>query len=165
MKQVRRFIIGLCVMFYISLLLFILGITASDSIKYLLIFLGLIFFIVIYFLVLKKIKLNKEGKQKITAEQRKDILRKINKLKKIVSFFTFLFMIICILLGLSNDGEFVIKYLYPFFKKRVSSNEVFNWILRISPLCFITAIYNTYEAIIQISIEKFGLTSVNSEES
>ena len=66
-------------------------------------------------------------------------------------------MIIFIFIGLSNDGEFFMKNFLPFLKKRVSENEVFNWIIILSPLCFITSLYNIYFSIIQILIEKYDL--------
>ena len=62
----------------------------------------------------------------------------VNRVKKIVSFFVYAVMIICIFLGLSNDGEFHVKYIFPFFKKRFSNNEIFNCIIILSTLCYIS---------------------------
>ena len=87
----------------------------------------------------------------------------MNRVKKIVSFFVYAVMIICIFLGLSNDGEFHVKYIFPFFKKRFSNNEIFNWIIILSPLCYISSIYNFYISILQIIIEKYDLNDKSEE--
>ena len=89
----------------------------------------------------------------------------MNRIKKIVNLFIYSFIIICFICGLSNDGEFIVKNIYPFFKKSVSKNELFNWIIILSPLFYINAFYSIYNAIIQIISEKYDLSdNTQSEE-
>ena len=156
MKHVQRALISLCVIIYISFLLFLFGINVTDYIKYLFMLIGATIVCVIYFLIIKKINWNALIKKKFIAEKNK-LENRINRVKKIFSFLVYSFMIIFIFLGLSNDGEFFMKNFLPFLKKRVSENEVFNWIIILSPLCFITSLYNIYFSIIQILIEKYDL--------
>lgn len=156
MKQIQHAVISLCVMIYISFLLFIFGINTTNSFKYLFMLMGALIISVSYFFVIKKVNWNIIKKE--ITEEKKEILRnKMKRIKKIVSFFVYTFMIICIFLGLSNDGEFHVKYIFPFFKKRFSDNEIFNWIIILSPLCYIASIYNFYISILQIIIEKYDL--------
>lgn len=156
MKHVQRALISLCVIIYISFLLFLFGINVTDYIKYLFMLIGATIVCVIYFLIIKKINWNALIKKKFIAEKNK-LENRINRVKKIFSFLVYSFMIIFIFIGLSNDGEFFMKNFLPFLKKRVSENEVFNWIIILSPLCFITLLYNIYFSIIQILIEKYDL--------
>ena len=156
MKHVQRALISLCVIIYISFLLFLFGINVTDYIKYLFMLIGATIVCVIYFLIIKKINWNALIKKKFIAEKNK-LENIIKRVKKIFSFLVYSFMIIFILIGLSNDGEFFMKNFLPFLKKRVSENEVFNWIIILSPLCFITSLYNIYFSIIQILIEKYDL--------
>ena len=62
--------------------------------------------------IIKKIKWNSETRQIVTVEKKEKMRKKINIIKKIVEFFVYLFMIICLLLGVSNDGEFIVNYIY-----------------------------------------------------
>ncbi|MGN0750196.1 MAG: hypothetical protein ACI4LS_06885 [Treponema sp.] len=139
MKHVQRALISLCVIIYISFLLFLFGINVTDYIKYLFMLIGATIVCVIYFLIIKKINWNALIKKKFIAEKNK-LENRINRVKKIFSFLVYSFMIIFIFIGLSNDGEFFMKNFLPFLKKRVSENEVFNWIIILSPLCFITSL-------------------------
>ena len=122
MKHVQRALISLCVIIYISFLLFLFGINVTDYIKYLFMLIGATIVCVIYFLIIKKINWNALIKKKFIAEKNK-LENRINRVKKIFSFLVYSFMIIFIFIGLSNDGEFFMKNFLPFLKKRVSENE------------------------------------------
>ena len=164
MKNVRKLVINFFVIIYISFVLLIFCITATDFLKYFLMLLGAAIFIPVYFLIIKNIRWNNKIKQGITDEDKEKIRKKMNKIKKTVNLLVYSFIIICFLYGLSNDGEFIVKNIYPFFKKSVSKNELFNWIIILSPLFYINAFYNIYNAIIQIIIEKYDLSDKTRDE-
>lgn len=158
MKHVNQLVISLCVMVYISFILFIFSITVKDLLKYILMFLGATILIFVCFFIMKNIKWNNKINQEITEEKKEKIKKRMTKVKKIVSFCVYSFLILFLLLGISNDGEFIVKNIYTFFKKRVSDNEIFNWIIIASPLCCLIALQNIYDAIIKIITEKYGLS-------
>ena len=164
MKHVKRLLISFMLMFYVSFLLVLFGITLPDSLKYLFMMMCTVLFIFLYFFIIKKIKWNSETRQIVTVEKKEKMRKKINIIKKIVEFFVYLFMIICLLLGVSNDGEFIVNNIYPFFQKMVTNNEIFNWIIIISPLCYIVTLYNIYDTIIKIITEKYGLSNKTEDD-
>lgn len=163
MKNVRRLVSNLFVIIYISFVLLIIGIVTTDFFKYLLMFLGAAIVIPIYFLIIKNINWDNKIKQGITENDKEKIRKKMNMTKRIVNLFVYSFIIICFICGISNDGEFIVKKIYPFFKKRISKNELLNWIIILSPLFYINAFYNIYNAIIQIIIEKYDLFDMKME--
>ena len=105
----------------------------------------------------KKIRGCNSSQQNISEERKIKIKNKLNQIKKIISFLTYLFMIIFLFAGLVNNGDFYVKHIYPFFQNRFSNNKIFNWIIIVSPLCLIIAIYNLYHEIIKIIDEKYNL--------
>ena len=98
MKHVQRALISLCVIIYISFLLFLFGINVTDYIKYLFMLIGATIVCVIYFLIIKKINWNALIKKKFIAEKNK-LENRINRVKKIFSFLVYSFMIIFIFIG------------------------------------------------------------------
>lgn len=165
MKNVRRLVSNFLIIIYISFVLLIIGITTTDFFKYLLMLLGVAIVIPVYYLIIKNINWDNKIKQGIAEDNKEKIRKKMNRIKKIVKLFIYSFIIICFICGLSNDGEFIVKNIYPFFKKGVSKNELFNWIIILSPLFYINAFYSIYNAIIQIISEKYDLSdNTQSEE-
>lgn len=159
----KRVIISLFTMAYISFLLFVFGIKTTNFIKWLLIAIGAVSVIVAYVLVIKKFTHYNKPKEEISEERKKVIMGKINRIKKIISFLFYSCMVILIILGLSNDGEFIVKNFYPFFQKRVSDNDIFNWIIILSPLCYIASIYNIYYGILKMVTDKYDLSEKTKE--
>lgn len=155
MKHEKHVIISFCFIVYFSVLLFILGINMSDFFKWLLIFIDTVIVLLIYYFVIKKISGCNSSQQNISEERK--IKNKLNQIKKIISFLTYSFMIIFLFAGLVNNGDFYVKHIYPFFQNRFSNNKIFNWIIIVSPLCLIIAIYNLYHEIIKIIDEKYNL--------
>lgn len=157
MKHEKHVMISFCLIVYFSVLLFILGINMSDFFKWLLIFIDTVIVLLIYYSVIKKIRGCNSSQQNISEERKIKIKNKLNKIKKIISFLTYSFMIIFLFAGLVNNGDFYVKHIYPFFQNRFSNNKIFNWIIIVSPLCLIIAIYNLYHEIIKIIDEKYNL--------
>jgi len=165
MKNVRKLVSNFFVIIYISFVLLIISISTTDFFKYLLMLLGAAIVIPVYFLIIKNINWDNKIKQGIAEDDKEKIRKKMSRIKKCVNLFVYSFIIICFICGLSNDGEFVVKNIYPFFKKSVSKNELFNWIIILSPLLYINAFYSIYNAIIQIITEKYDLSdNIQSEE-
>ena len=129
----------------------------SDFFKWLLIFIDTVLALLIYYFLNKKIRGYNSSQQNISEERKIKIKNKLNKIKKIISFLTYLFMIIFLFAGLVNNGDFYVKHIYPFFQNRFSNNKIFNWIIIVSPLCLIIAIYNLYHEIIKNIDEKYNL--------
>lgn len=157
MKHEKHVMISFCLIVYFSVLLFILGINMSDFFKWLLIFIDTVIVLLIYYFVIKKIRGCNSSQQNISEERKIKIKSKLNQIKKIISFLTYSFMIIFLFAGLVNNGDFYVKHIYPFFQNRFSNNKIFNWIIIVSPLCLIIAIYNLYHEIIKIIDEKYNL--------
>ena len=157
MKHEKHVMISFCLIVYFSVLLFILGINMSDFFKWLLIFIDTVIVLLIYYFVIKKIRGCNSSQQNISEERKIKIINKLNQIKKIISFLTYSFMIIFLFAGLVNNGDFYVKHIYPFFQNRFSNNKIFNWIIIVSPLCLIIAIYNLYHEIIKIIDEKYNL--------
>ena len=157
MKHEKHVMISFCLIVYFSVLLFILGINMSDFFKWLLIFIDTVIVLLIYYSVIKKIRGCNSSQQNISEERKIKIKNKLNQIKKIISFLTYSFMIIFLFAGLVNNGDFYVKHIYPFFQNRFSNNKIFNWIIIVSPLCLIIAIYNLYHEIIKIIDEKYNL--------
>lgn len=157
MKHEKHVMISFCLIVYFSVLLFILGINMSDFFKWLLIFIDTVMILLIYYFVIKKIRECNSSQQNISEERKIKIKNKLNQIKKIISFLTYSFMIIFLFAGLVNNGDFYVKHIYPFFQNRFSNNKIFNWIIIVSPLCLIIAIYNLYHEIIKIIDEKYNL--------
>lgn len=157
MKHEKHVMISFCLIVYFSVLLFILGINMSDFFKWLLIFIDTVMILLIYYFVIKKIRECNSSQQNISKERKIKIKNKLNQIKKIISFLTYSFMIIFLFAGLVNNGDFYVKHIYPFFQNRFSNNKIFNWIIIVSPLCLIIAIYNLYHEIIKIIDEKYNL--------
>ena len=157
MKHEKHVMISFCLIVYFSVLLFILGINMSDFFKWLLIFIDTVMILLIYYFVIKKIRECNSSQQNISKERKIKIKNKLNQIKKIISFLTCSFMIIFLFAGLVNNGDFYVKHIYPFFQNRFSNNKIFNWIIIVSPLCLIIAIYNLYHEIIKIIDEKYNL--------
>lgn len=70
MKHVNQLVISLCVMVYISFILFIFSITVKDLLKYILMFLGAAILIFVCFFIKKNIKWNNKINQEITEEKK-----------------------------------------------------------------------------------------------
>ena len=157
MKHEKHVIISFCFIVYFSVLLFVLGINMSDFFKWLLIFIDTVLALLIYYFLNKKIRGCNSSQQNISEERKIKIINKLNQIKKIISFLTYSFMIIFLFAGLVNNGDFYVKHIYPFFQNRFSNNKIFNWIIIVSPLCLIIAIYNLYHEIIKIIDEKYNL--------
>lgn len=157
MKHEKHVITSFCFIVYFSVLLFILGINMSDFFKWLLIFIDTVLALLIYYFLNKKIRGCNSSQQNISEERKIKIKNKLNKIKKKISFLTYSFMIIFLFAGLVNNGDFYVKHIYPFFQNRFSNNKIFNWIIIVSPLCLIIAIYNLYHEIIKIIDEKYNL--------
>ncbi len=162
MKNVRKLLISFLVIIYISFVLFIIRITTTDYLKYLLMFIVSAIIIAIYFIFIKNIKWKNEIRKEITEDNKEKIRQKMYIINQILTFCVYTFLCICFLCALSNDGEFIVKYIYPFFRKMVSDNYIFNWIIILSPLFYINAFYNLYNEIIQIITEKYDL--INKKE-